>query len=377
MNSPLLLKGFEVELFTGKADGTVVGIASDAARALTGFVTEPDQRNIEYTTPPHASYDQQLIFLVEPRLRLRTWLSKRGLTILPGSTLSMGNSHYFERSNPDNPYHDIIESKYGTRVVTASIHINLGISDMDFLFASCRLIRCEAALLLALSASSPFLDGKVCDAHSQRWKQFPLTPSEVPLFIDHQNYINWMETQLVLGTMHNQRHLWTSVRPNGEHRPYDVNRLELRICDLVCDPKVLLAITAFIELRLISLMNKREYYDPLIASNLSPTELAIMADLNDQAAAQYSLDATLLNWRNGERIYARDWIKKDLEEMKTLASSYDLTKILRPLDNILERGNQSMIWLNDIKKGLTIPQILSKEIVEMAKQDNNLVAMLI
>ena len=49
---PLLLKGFEVELFTGRSNGANVGVASDVARDLPGFVTEPDCRNLEYVTDP-------------------------------------------------------------------------------------------------------------------------------------------------------------------------------------------------------------------------------------------------------------------------------------------------------------------------------------
>ena len=233
---PLLLKGFEVELYTGRPDGTVVGCSAEAAAALSGFVTEPDCRNLEYITPPDASYRQQLELLLEPRRRLRPWLAERGLTLLPGSTLSTGDSHRFDRSDPSNPYHGYIEATYGTRVVTASVHINLGLTDMDALFAACRLMRCEGALLLALSASSPFLDGHSTGAHSQRWLQFPLTPQQVPLFESHGHYIAWMEQQLQLGTMQNVRHLWTSVRPNGDDRPHDLNRLEIRICDLITDP---------------------------------------------------------------------------------------------------------------------------------------------
>ncbi|HCO76362.1 MAG TPA: putative glutamate--cysteine ligase, partial [Synechococcus sp. UBA8071] len=66
----------------------------------------------------------------------------------------------FKRSDPENAYHALIEQLYGPMVVTASIHINLGITDLNWLFAAVRLVRCEAALLLALSASSPFLDGQ-------------------------------------------------------------------------------------------------------------------------------------------------------------------------------------------------------------------------
>ena len=222
MSQSLLLKGFEVELYTGRADGTVVGCSAEAAAALEGFVTEPDCRNLEYTTPPVADYGEQLELLLEPRRRLRRWLADRQLTLLPGSTLSTGDSRRFERSDPANPYHAYIEAVYGTRVVTASVHINLGLTDMEALFAGCRLLRCEGALLLALSACSPFLDGALSGAHSQRWLQFPLTPRRVPLFLSHAHYIAWVEAQLELGTMQNVRHLWTSVRPNGDARHHDL-----------------------------------------------------------------------------------------------------------------------------------------------------------
>ena len=85
--------------------------------------------------------------------------------------------------------------------------------------------------------------------------QFPRTPINVPLFLNHEHYVTWIEEQLKKGTMHNERHLWTSVRPNGPNRPYELNRLELRICDLITDCDLLLAITALIELRVISLLN--------------------------------------------------------------------------------------------------------------------------
>ncbi|MCP9780782.1 MULTISPECIES: glutamate--cysteine ligase [Cyanobium] len=378
MSAPLLLKGFEVELYTGRADGTVVGCSAEAAAALEGFVTEPDCRNLEYITPPDADYARQLQLLLEPRQRLRRWLASRQLTLLPGSTLSLGDSQRFERSDPANPYHGYIEATYGTKVVTASVHINLGLTaghglePMTSLFAGLRLMRCEASLLLALSASSPFLDGVVTAAHSQRWLQFPLTPAEVPLFLDHQHYIDWMGEQLALGTMQNVRHLWTSVRPNGDNRPHDLNRLEIRICDLVTDPLVLLAITAFAELRLQKLMREPERYDPLQASRLDPSQLAALADANDRAAARSSLDATLMHWRNGAPIQARDWLAQELADLAPLAQELGLTRVLAPLQGVLGQGNQAMSWLAGHQAGLSIPTLLNQTVEAMASQEAEL-----
>lgn len=369
MSGPLLTKGFEVEMYTGRRDGTVVGCAAEAAQALEGFVTEPDNRNLEYTTPPDADYQRQLAYLLGPRQQLRSWLAQRDLTLLPGSTLSLGDSSRFVRSNPDNPYHGEIERLYGTRVVTASVHINLGIQAMEPLFAGLRLLRCEGALLLALSASSPFLDGQATGAQSQRWLQFPLTPPEVPLFTSHAHYVTWMHDQLALGSMLNVRHLWTSVRPNGESRPESLNRLELRICDLISDPRLLLAVTAWAELRLLTLMGDPDRLDPLVASALSPEDLALLADQNDRAAAQDGLNATVGHWRTGEPCLVRDWLGEELAAMAPLAETLNLGATLEPLHGVLASGSESMRWLDRHRAGEPIDRIIATEAMAMEARD--------
>jgi len=377
MSTPhLLLKGFEVEMYTGRADGTVVGCAAEAARELAGFVTEPDHRNLEYTTPPDASYGRQLELLLEPRQRLRRWLQPRGLTLLPGSTLATGGSDRFERSDPSNPYHAHIEHTYGTRVVTASVHINFGLAAMDPLFAGLRLLRCEGALLLALSASSPFLDGQATGAHSQRWLQFPLTPPQVPIFLNHSHYVRWMEEQLAAGSMRNVRHLWTSVRPNGDDRPHDLNRIELRICDLIADPLELLAVTAFAELRLLQLLAEPGRFDPLLTSDLSPEDLADLADANDRAAARSSLEAELRHWKTGAPILARDWIAAELESMAPLAESLGLANLLPPLEMLLTRGNTAMRWLALQRTGQPVAEIVAAEAAALEARETALEACL-
>jgi predicted glutamate--cysteine ligase len=371
MSEGLLLKGFEVELFTGRPDGTNVGVASEVARDLSDFVTEPDHRNLEYITPPIRAYEDLPEALLRPRRRLRQWLSPRGLTLLPGSTLSLGNSSRFERSDPTNPYHDLIETTYGTKVVTASIHINLGITDLNWLFAAVRLVRCEAALLLSLSASSPFLGGELTGHHSQRWHQFPLTPKQVPLFRDHSHYTQWVEQRLADGQMRNERHLWTSVRPNGPRRPYELNRLELRICDLITDPAELLAITAWLELRLLELRDHPQRLDPLLASLLSEKELAELADSNDAAAAHTSLEATLHHWQDGRPLLSRTWIAEILEQLAPRADALGLSDRLRPLDKLLESGNQAMRWTAANSQGCSIGDLLRQGSCAMKDQEES------
>ena len=375
MTNFMLLKGFEVELFTGTYAGENVGVASAITEELSEFVKEPDQRNLEYITVPDQRYAVLKHALLLPRQKLRKWLDCQKLTILPGSTLSLGNTKIFERSDLENSYHSFIEKNYGTNVVTASIHINLGIENLSLLFSALRLIRCEASLFLALSASSPFLEGHATGAHSQRWVQFPKTPSKVPMFVNHAHYVAWVEEQLSQGSMQNERHLWTSVRPNGPERPHVLNRLELRICDLVTDVDLLLAITALLELRIINLTNNLKKFDPIKASSKTQEELALLADENDLLVAKSSLDANLSHWKNGKQIKCRDWIKELILDVTPLAKELDMLELLQPIESVLTNGNQSMRWLDSYSNGVSIQTLLQHGMGEMEREETNFIQM--
>lgn len=369
----LLSKGFEIEMYTGTPSGEIIGLSDKIVASVDGFVREPDSRNVEYVTSHSQEYEKQLCELVRPRLRLRQFLKHLGdYTLIPGSTLSLGRSDRFYRSDPNNPYHDYIEKTYGTKVVTASVHINIGISDPELLMRACRLIRVEAPLYLALSASSPFLAGEVTGYHSTRWGVFPQTPAYVPLFESHAHHIRWVEEQLAAQTMQNVRHLWVSVRPNGDRRPYDLNRLELRICDLVTDPIALLAIAALLEARLLQLI-KDPKLDPLQTSILPATtraeDLIAITAANETAAARHSLDAQLTHWQDGRKILARDWIGEIYQEVWVIAKQNGFNCFLSPLLKILRDGNTAQQWLALHACGIEPKQIITQATRAMQERE--------
>ncbi|AFZ31697.1 glutamate/cysteine ligase [Gloeocapsa sp. PCC 7428] len=374
----LLSKGFEVEMYTGTPQGDIVGLSDQIVAGIDGFVREPDSRNVEYTTPPLTKYEDLLCSLLRPRLRLREYLQKLGnYTLIPGSTLALGGSDRFFRSDPSNPYHDYIEQTYGTKVVTASVHINIGIADPETLMRACRLVRVEAPLYLALSAASPFIDSKATGYHSTRWGLFPQTPTYVPLFESHAHHIRWVEEQLAAGTMQNVRHLWVSVRPNGDRRPYNLNRLELRICDLVSDPISLLAIAALLEARLLQLIADPSL-DPLETSTIPatnrPEELIAITAANEAAAAQYSLDARLTHWQDGRSILARDWIAEIYQDVWAIAKQSGFNCFLSPVQKILREGNEAQQWLQLCSYGFSVQQIMTQASLAMRERESELEA---
>ena len=364
MKNELLYKGFEVELFTGSYSAHV-GLSDLIEKTFHDFVKEPDKRNVEYITRPEKDYELSYVNLIKPRKDLRKWLRERDLTIIPSSTLCFQHDNKFNRSDINNIYHQFIEENYGISIATSSVHINLGIDNLDKLFSAIRLLRCEASLYLALSASSPFLNNKLTDNHSQRWIQFPKTPREVPFFKDHNHYISWIQQNIQKGNMQNIRHFWSSIRPNGPKRPYVLDRLELRICDYVSDVDLLLAITALLELRVINLFENLENLDPLITSEFSMDQLTKICDQNEIQAAKKSLDAELIHWRDGKKVICREWIKKLLAELSLTAEKLNMKHLLKPIYKVLEEGNQSMKWIKQYKKGFSIEDIMKNAVQEM------------
>ena len=174
--------------------------------------------------------------------------------------------------------------------------------------------------------------------------------------------------------MQNVRHFWSSVRPNGPDRPHNVDRLELRICDFTSDIDLLLGITAFLELRVITLFNDLQNSDPLITSKFSLQELQEISDHNELEVAKDSLNAELINWKNGKTILCKTWIEYLLADLTSAAKAYKMSSFLKPIYKVIAEGNDSMKWIRKYQKGLSVENIMQSAINNMIKSEeqNNL-----
>ena len=363
----LLLKGLEEEVYVGTADADIAPLSHKIAADLCGFVTEPDSRNVEYTTAPYRSYRTMLDRLMTQRCRLRRYVQELGdYTLIPGSTLSLVEDDEFVISNPKNPYYRYIRDTYGTTVVTASTHINIGISDPERLIAAYRLLRAEASMYLALTANSPFLRGRPTGAHSTRWQVFPPTPPVTPFFVDHAHFRRWVGEQLEQGVMFNPRHLWLSIRPNGQGTPEVLERLELRICDRIARPRDIGAVVALMEARVWQSLEDPSL-DPLAVR--SEDELQRICADNERRAAESSLDATVTDWRTGDEVPMRAWIEDCWRACTPTAEAHGFGEFLSPVGELLAEGNLAQQWLAQVAAGRTPRDVLRQAIVDLTEID--------
>ena len=137
----------------------------------------------------------------------------------------------------------------------------------------------------------------------------------------------------------------------------------------MCIRDRLLGITAMIELRILNLFENINTLDPMNASIFSMDELSEICDQNEINAAKDSLNSELVHWQNGEKVICREWIQNLISELSSTAEKFNMKQLLKPIYKVLEEGNQSMKWINQYEKGLSIEQIMKISIEDMIRSE--------
>ena len=65
----------------------------------------------------------------------------------------------------------------------------------------------------------------------------------------------------------------------------------------------------------------------------------------------------------------REWIKNLLEDLSLTAEKLNMKDLLKPINRVLEEGNQSMLWIKQYQKGLSIEDIMKYAVKDMIKSE--------
>lgn len=153
-----------------------------------------------------------------------------------GATLGSTGTHpwadYREQPIIDTEHYRRVEDdlRYvAWRNNTFSLHVHLGINDIDRAVRVCDRLRPVLPQLLAISANSPFLDGRDSGLHSARsqsfTKSFPRCGVPDP-FGGWGAYREYIEFLISTRSIVEFTQVWWSVRPH-----FSFGTVELRICD--------------------------------------------------------------------------------------------------------------------------------------------------
>ena len=206
--------------------------AADADPVLREHITgELISSEIEIISGRGADLRDALRRQRERRRALFALAAGRGADL--GATGTHPWSDYRDQPVIDTPHYHRVEDglKYvAWRNNTFSLHVHVGIRDIDRAVRVCDRMREVLPLLLAVSANSPFLDGRLAGLHSARSQTF--TRSFPRCGVPHA-YGGWpafrdyIELLIRTGSIIEFTQIWWSVRPH-----FSYGTVEVRICDV-------------------------------------------------------------------------------------------------------------------------------------------------
>ena len=185
---------------------------------------------IEIRSGRGADFAEAISHQREARARLFALAGERG--VLLGSTGTHPWSPWQEQHIIETDHYRRLNDGLGYvawRNNTFSVHLHVGVRGADRAIAVCDRMRALLPELLALSANSPFLDGRdtrLASARTQIFtKSFPRCG--VPAaFGSWRAYADYIDFLVETGSIVEHTQLWWSVRPH-----HSFGTVEVRICD--------------------------------------------------------------------------------------------------------------------------------------------------
>jgi glutamate---cysteine ligase / carboxylate-amine ligase len=166
----------------------------------------------------------------DARVRLFGLVAARGVAL--GSTGTHPWADYRKQPNIDTEhYRGVVEGlQYvARRNNTFSLHVHVGIRDIDRAVKVCDRLRAVLPQLLAISASSPYLDGLDSGLHSARTQAFTKTFPRCGIpdaYGSWEGYRDYIDLLLRTNSIREYTQVWWSVRPH-----FAFGTVEVRICD--------------------------------------------------------------------------------------------------------------------------------------------------
>ena len=217
---------------------------------------------------------------------------------------------------PAERYRDLIELLQETarRIITFGLHVHVGVDSGDKAIMICDRILQHLPTLLALSANSPFWQGRNTGLHSQRSKVMETLPTAgLPPLMRNWSEYAWLLNNLVdTGFIKTIRELWWDVRPH-----HNFGTVEVRICDMPPSLDQVMGITALIQCLVHDL--SQEIDQGTYQFDCHP----FLIRQNKWRACRYGMDARLVDPATHKVVPARDVVHRLADRLHERACELD------------------------------------------------------
>jgi carboxylate-amine ligase len=286
---------------------------------------------VEVRTGRCESFPDAAATMLERRSQLYDVVESLGLGL--GSTGAHPWSRWQDQRIIDTPHYrrnNELLQYVVWRNNTFGLHVHVGIRGADRAVAVCNMLRNFLPELLAISASSPFVENVNSGLHSARTqiftRMFPRcgVPDPYDGWAGFEEYVRFLyET----GSIDEHTQLWWSVRP---HLAYPT--VEVRICDAQPDLAESQALAALIYSLTARLARAHDEGEPVA---LLPHRLI---EENFWRAIRYGLSGELIDLTTGDVRPAREHIERLVEWVLPVAEELGTASMLViPATNAAER----------------------------------------
>jgi carboxylate-amine ligase len=227
----------------------------------------------------------------------------------------------------DTPHYHLVEStlRYvAWRNNTFGIHVHTGIRGADRAIAVTSALRNVLPELLAVSASSPWLEGRYTYLHSTRTQVFTrfFPRCGIPdALADWAAYAEFVRFLIATDSIREHTEIWWSVRP---HQAFPT--VETRICDAQPEFAEAVAVAGLMVALSAHFARVLDEGRPL------PDHPPRLLEENMWRAIRWGMNGELIDFEQGRSLPARARLDAVLEEVADVASELGIAPYLAPLE---------------------------------------------
>jgi len=328
--------GIEIEL--GLIDGETQALRSDCNAVLDRISTGPlkhckpelIQSCIEVNTSVCETVSEARADLESKLRTVQSACEALGLRLWWGGTHPF-SSWEGQQITQDRRYLGLVEllQEMARRLVTNGLHVHVGVESGDKAVMICDRIMQHLPTLLALSASSPYWEGRDTGLQSYRSKVMEGLPTAgLPTLMRNWSEYVWLVNHMEeTGFINTIREIWWDVRPH-----HNFGTVEVRVCDMPGTLDDVCGLAALIQCLVQRLSD--EIDEGTYQFDCHP----MMIRQNKWRASRFGLDATLVNSFNYQ-----------VQDVPTVVSA-----LVKPLEEIADDlgCRDELQYVADLSRGV-------------------------
>ena len=310
---------------------------------------------IEVKTGRGETFDDAARMIIDRRVHLANEADNLGVLI--GATGTHPTSPWTDQRIIDTPHYRIVEGtlRYiAWRNNTFGMHVHVGIRGADRAMAVANAMRTYVPELLALSCSSPWLEGRITHLRSTRTQIFTrmFPRCGIPdIFSDWEDYDRYVRFLLETESIREHTEIWWTIRP---HQSFGT--IEIRACDALPDIGESIALAAF--QTALAARAARLYDEGTLPAPDRPSDL----EENLWRALRWGMSRELIDLEARKAIPAAERIRALVAACEPEIEALGLRSWLEPLEGLITDGDHATRWKDRVEAGEDMEAIHAEQV---------------